>query len=160
MSEWTAFFGAEVAAAAALAGLVFVGVSINLDKILKTPGLSGRAAEAVIVLLAVLIVASLLLVPGQRTAFIGIELLVAGLTVWAGLVTIHWAAFRDWAAKYPAPFVVRVALGQGATLPLVVAGIAVLLQGTGGVYWTVPAVVCSFGLAFLAAWSLLIEINR
>ncbi len=65
MSEWESFFVAEAGASAALAGLVFVGVSINLDKVLRAPGLPGRAGEALVVLLAVLITSSLLLVPGQ-----------------------------------------------------------------------------------------------
>jgi hypothetical protein len=44
MSDWTNFFMVEAEAAAALGGLVFVGVSINLDKIVSNPGygLTGR----------------------------------------------------------------------------------------------------------------------
>ncbi len=49
----------------AAAGLVFVGVSINLDKILKYAGLPGRPLEALIALIPVLITSSLMLVPGQ-----------------------------------------------------------------------------------------------
>ena len=66
MSGWESFFVAQVGASAAVAGLVFVGVSINLDKILKYAGLPGRAQEALIVLMLVLVVSSLMLVPGQR----------------------------------------------------------------------------------------------
>jgi hypothetical protein len=35
VSEWGNFFIAQVGASAALAGLIFVGVSINLERILK-----------------------------------------------------------------------------------------------------------------------------
>lgn len=44
MSDWTKFFMVEAEAAGALGGLVFVGVSINLDKIMSNPdyGLTGR----------------------------------------------------------------------------------------------------------------------
>lgn len=44
MSDWTNFFVVEAGTAAVLAGLVFVGVSINLDKIVSNPdyGLTGR----------------------------------------------------------------------------------------------------------------------
>ena len=44
MSDWTNFFVVEAGAAAVLAGLVFVGVSIDLDKIVSNPGygLTGR----------------------------------------------------------------------------------------------------------------------
>src|SRR5215210_5415460 len=57
MDEWHDFFLAQAGAAGVLTGLVFVGVSINLEKIVSDPssGLAGRAAEALILLVAVLI---------------------------------------------------------------------------------------------------------
>jgi len=57
-------------------------------------------------------------------------------------------------------FVLRVALGQIATLPLVVAGIAVLAGGLGGLYWLVVGMAFSILVALFEAWVLLIEINR
>ncbi len=46
MSDWTNFFMVEAGAAAVLARLMFVGVSINLDKIVSNPdyGLMVRVA--------------------------------------------------------------------------------------------------------------------
>jgi hypothetical protein len=57
-------------------------------------------------------------------------------------------------------FVVRVAGGQLATLPFIVAGIAVLAGGLGGLYWLVADMVFSILVALFDAWVLLIEINR
>jgi len=65
MTGWESFFVAQVGASAAVAGLVFVGVSINLDKILKYVGLPARAMEALVVLILVLVTSSLMLVPGH-----------------------------------------------------------------------------------------------
>lgn len=160
MSEWESFFVAEVGASAALAGLVFVGVSINIDKVVHSPGLPGRAAEALFVLLAVLIASSLLLVPDQRLNLVGLELMVVGLADWAAVVAIQRAARRTWAPQHRHVFLARVVLGQMATLPFALAGAAVLLRGADGLYLLVPAVVASFVLAFFDAWALLIEINR
>ncbi|HEX3901634.1 MAG TPA: hypothetical protein VH853_02220 [Polyangia bacterium] len=42
---WESFFVAEVGAAAALTGLLFVAVSINLSKVLAFPQLPGRAGN-------------------------------------------------------------------------------------------------------------------
>ena len=51
MDQWVNFFFAEVGASAALTGLVFVGVSINLKRILSLPKLPNRALEAPVLLL-------------------------------------------------------------------------------------------------------------
>ena len=50
MGDWHDFFVTAAQAAAALAGLIFVGVSINLEMIMANPryGLAGRALEALV----------------------------------------------------------------------------------------------------------------
>jgi hypothetical protein len=90
MSEWHEFFLAEAGVAAVLTGLVFIGVSINLDKIMSNPGhgLPGRALEALVLLMAVLVGTSFLLVAGQGTVLVGVEILAVGIVVWAAIVTI------------------------------------------------------------------------
>ena len=78
MSVWNDFFTAELAASAALVGLIFVGISINLTRIVTIPRLPSRALLALIVLLAILVVSSLLLVPGQSLTLVGSEVLIVG----------------------------------------------------------------------------------
>jgi hypothetical protein len=165
MDEWHDFFLAQAGAAGVLTGLVFVGASINLQKILSQPGsgLPGRAAEALILLVAVLTASVLLLVPGQGPVMIGAEVLVVGLATWGWVVVIQLLRLRSWRAMRQdlrQAYVLRVALGQIVTLPLVVAGIAVLAGGLGGLYWLVAGMVFSMLVALFEAWVLLIEINR
>ena len=165
MDEWHDFFLAQAGAAGVLAGLVFVGASINLEKIVSQPGsgLPGRVAEALILLVAVLTASVLLLVPNQGPVMVGAEVLVVGLAAWGWVVVIQLLRLRSWRAMRPdlrQAFVLRVALGQIATLPLVVAGIAVLAGGLGGLYWLVAGMVFSILVALFEAWVLLIEINR
>lgn len=76
MSRWESFMLAEVGAAAVLTGLIFIGVSISLSKILSSPRLTNRALQALILLLAILVMCSLLLVPGQPLVVYGVEVLV------------------------------------------------------------------------------------
>jgi modulator of FtsH protease len=45
-------------------------------------------------------------------------------------------------------------------IPFVIAGIAVLAWGEGGLYWIVPGVILCFLDAMINAWVLLIEIHR
>ena len=160
MSGWDSFFVAQVGASAALAGLVFVGVSINLTKIMSFADLPARALEAVVVLLSVLIASSLLLVPGQPTALLGAEVLVVGLLVWATITAIQTNTYRKVGASYRWEYVVHIVLGQLATLAFVLAGVALLLRGASGGYWIVPGIICCYLDAISQAWILLIEINR
>ena len=165
MDQWHDFFLAQAGAAGVLTGLVFVGVSINLEKIVSESGsgLPGRAAEALILLVAVLTASILLLVPGQGPVMVGAEVLTVGLAAWGWIVAIQLPLLRSWQTMRPdlrGPFVLRVAMGQIATIPAIVAGIAVLAGGLGGLYWLVAGMVFSILAALFEAWVLLIEINR
>jgi len=165
MDEWNDFFLATSAAAGVLTGLVFVGVSINLEKIVSQSGsgLTGRAAEALILLLAVLTASILLLVPGQSISLMGGEVLVVGLAAYAWIVTIQLLHLRKWStipSGLRVPLVLRVTLAQISTLPTVIAGIAVLIVGFDGLYWLVAGMVFSTLAAMFDAWVLLVEINR
>jgi hypothetical protein len=165
MNEWHDFFLAQAGAAGVLTGLVFVGVSINLQKIVSNPssGLAGRAAEALILLVAVLLASVLVLVPGQGPGVLGAEVLVVGLAAWGWIVAIQLPRLRDWGtmrADLRGPFVLRVVVGQVATLPLVIAGVGVLSVGPGGLYWLMAGTVFSILAALFEAWVLLVEINR
>ena len=165
MDEWSDFFLAMSAAAGVLTGLVFVGVSINLEKIVSRSGggLTGRAAEALILLLAVLTASVLLLVPGQSNSLIGAEVLVVGVAAYLWVSTIQLQRLREWStmrSDLRGPLVLRVTFAQVSTIPMVVAGIAVLTVGVGGLYWIVASMVFSTLAAMFDAWVLLVEINR
>ena len=94
---------------------------------------------------------------------VGAEVLVVGLAAWGWILVIQLALLRSWQTMRPdlrGPFVLRVAMGQIATIPAIVAGIAVLAGGLGGLYWLVAGMVFSILAALFEAWVLLIEINR
>ncbi len=160
MNGWENFFIAEVGASAALLGLIFVGVSINLDKILSISGLPNRALLALIILLTILIISSVMLIPSQTLTLIGIELLLLGLIAWIILTSLDVNILRTRKAQYRLPYMMNVTLSQIASLPYIIAGIIVLTRGAGGLYWLVPAIIFSFIKAILDAWVLLVEINR
>src|SRR5215218_4319907 len=109
---WGELFLAEAGASAALAGLLFVATSINLTKILEVRGLVGRAGEAIVLLVAVLIVSTLVLVPDQPRVALGTELLVTGLLAWSILVVIHARAVRGGIGPSRPVLVARGAMAQ------------------------------------------------
>lgn len=166
MDEWHDYFLAQAGAAGVLIGLVFVGASINLEKILaeQGSGLPGRAAEAMILLGAVLTVSSLMLLPGQSVLFAGIEVLVIGGVTWIWVLSIQLRLLRNWQTMKSLglrlPFMLRVTLGQFATLPFMVAGIVMLGVGMAGLYWLAAGMGFSILVALFGAWVLMIEINR
>jgi hypothetical protein len=165
MADWHDFFLAAAGAAAVLAGLVFVGLSINLDMIMSNPtyGLPGRALEALVVLVAILIATILLLVPAQGMVLAGVEVLAVGAADWVFVVIIHLRQLKNWRSLEPAlrwNFVGRVVVGQAATLLLVAAGVGVLSWGVDGLCVIVGAVILSFLAAVAEAWVLLVEIHR
>lgn len=79
---WHELFVGVAGAAAALTGLLFVSLSINLQQILKQVWLPRRAGLTVMLLFEALVIAILGLVPGQSPVALGVELLGLGVGVW------------------------------------------------------------------------------
>jgi hypothetical protein len=159
-TEWESLFLAEAGASAALAGLLFVALSINLERILKGAGLPGRAGEAIVLLLTVLVVSTWVLVPGQSPTVLGAELLGSGLFAWLILVAVHIRAVRGHVAPSRRLLIQRIVLAQAAVLPLLVGGVSLMLRVGGGLYWLVPGVLLCLLVAVVDAWVLLVEILR
>jgi len=161
MADWTAFFSAELGAAAALAGLVMVSISINLPKILEDPSLPGRAAETLALPTGVVVVASYVLVPGQSAVALGSEIAGAGALMWL-LPTYLQLRLRHAQGRgaHWRNFVPRVLLTQVSALPVIAAG-GMLMTGTpGAFYWMVPGIVTALISTVINAWVLLVEILR
>jgi len=78
LDTWSSFFQGELGAAAALAGLLFVSVSVNQAKILELGRMADRGLEALGILFLIIMVTSLPLVPGQPLRLLGAEILVLG----------------------------------------------------------------------------------
>ncbi len=160
MDEWQGFFSAGAGAAATLSGLILVGVSINLNKILSAPKLADRALQALMLLSAVLVVGLLLLVPGQTASLLGIEILLIGLLAWGAVTAIDLRNWRSVEDDYRRLLLQSLAINQLALIPYTLAGVTLLWQGFGGLYWLAPALLVFFAKAILDSWVLLVEIDR
>jgi len=159
VEPWSDLFVAAAGAGAALAGLVFVAVSINIERILALKGLAERGLETVVTLLVVVIIALAGLIPGQSTVALGVELLLIAVA-YLGLIIKLWPSVRPsveapWTWTFGRIFV-KVIL----VVPLVVGSIGLIAEGGGGLYWIVGAIVGGITGAVATAWVLLVEILR
>ena len=160
MNDWSNFFVANAGASAALTGLIFVGVSINLTKILSMTLMPERAVISLILLFSILIRSVLLLVPGKTLHAIGIEILVTGFITWSIVTLLDFVIIRKKEKKWKRLYVLNLFFNQVALFPYFICGIVILNHGVDGLYWIVIAFIFSYIKAVIDAWVLLVEINR
>jgi hypothetical protein len=160
ITDWHDFFVAQTGAFAALTGLVFVALSINLKQILSSPGLPGRAGEAVTVLVEPVLIGLVCLLPLQSVRALGAELLVIAVAGWVVVSTILVTARRALRARPLHQVVIRIVLVQSATLLIVVAAAVLLTGRVSGLYWVAAGTGVCLVVGLTNAWVLLIEILR
>jgi hypothetical protein len=159
IAEWKDFFVAVSGASAALAGLLFVALSINLARIVELPGIADRAGETLISLGSVLVAALLGLVPQSPVAF-GFELLFVASLAWWVPTRFHIRAVRLRLYDTAYHGFLRVLFAQVATLPLGIGAVSFLLRRGGGLYWLAAGLILPLMVSMFNAWVLLVEIMR
>lgn len=155
---WADFALAVAGAAAALTGLLFVAVSLNLDQILAYPHLPGRAASTLGALGTLLLVALCMLAPAQGRGWLGGEVAVVAALLAAGVIRTQLRVLR--VPDNPEHFLTAlVALLVPAVL-LLVGGLSLIVGVGGGLYWVLAGTATGFAGTLLNAWVLLVEIKR
>jgi hypothetical protein len=163
LAGWESFLVAMVGAAAALAGLLVVAISINLREIIRYPSLPGRAGEAIAILAGALVASGLALMPDQSLAVIGVELAVVSVFVWAFTTSIQVRQHRRGRGddqRAPSTLVGQVVLIQFATVPPIVAGVLLMSGVEDGMYFFAIGTMAAFVAALVNAWVLLVEVLR
>lgn len=164
MEGWHDFFHAEVDASAARAGLLFVGLSLNITQILKFPWLPRRAEQTLVMLMMALLQASATLLPGQSLHVLGLELLatLAATAMSTNVVVRNLRARPDPDAypQYERSAIANAALGYIALIPALVGAVMVTAGLSARLYWVAGAILLSFVYSILQAWVLLVEILR
>jgi hypothetical protein len=159
-AEWSAFFSVLAESAATLTGLVFVAVSLNLTRILATPGLTGRAAESVLRLFGAVLVSACVLIPRQPKPLLGGEILFlgCGLLGSQAVFLIHYFTAKTGHPRWWGLF--RISWTLLANVPLVVAGVLLCAGSSAGLYWLAAGCMFSLISGVGNSWVLLIEILR
>jgi hypothetical protein len=155
---WHDFFMGTIGASAALTGLLFVAISINLEQILKYPQLPGRAAVTLGVLVSALVVSGFGLAPGQGNRALGIEIAAAGAVVAVqALWVTHGKRTPDGPEARVVEHLVTLLL---PSVTFVVGGVSLAAGEGGGLYWVLAAILFAFVSASINGWVLLVEIKR
>ena len=156
---WSDYFLASAGVGAALAGLVFVALSINLARILRTPGVTGRGAEALALLVSPALVGIVGLWPLDDPARVGIAIALVGAGSWLTVTSIQFLSTRA-ASATAFQRGMRLVLGQLGTLPVIAAGVS-LVTGVGfGLDFLVLGALSAIVAGLVGAWVLLVEILR
>ena len=95
--QWHGLFEAIAGPAATLAGLIFVAVSLNLKAILPGRVLPSVAARSLAVLVALVLMCTFGLAPGQQHVALRIEILALGVVLFTGVMitTLHTMSAGD-----------------------------------------------------------------
>ena len=134
MGDWEAFYAAQLGAAAAPGGLVFVGLSLHLKKILSYAWLPGRALLALMVLMAILVISSFMLMPGQSLTALGLEIAAVGVLLFFVGSGMEIYALRKVNLQNRRPFIGNLVLLEIGILPFIFGGVLLLFGIESGFY--------------------------
>lgn len=158
--EWTDFSVAVLGAAAALTGLLFASISINIERIMADERLPTRAAQTLVLFATPAVLCICLLIPHQPRGVLGTELILAGALAGALLLRLNGQGRRTDQEPLSGWLATRLAPSVLIPLFLIVAGITLVLQAGGGLYWAAPATLVAVLAGLTNTWVLLVEILR
>jgi hypothetical protein len=152
IADWHDFFLLTGTAAATLAGLVFVALTLRPEALDRDsrPGARALARQLFGNFVGVLLLSLLALIPGQGREALGVEFVLAGAlgvaTTVARLRRIGWAGERGWRSS--------AGLGLGTQTLVVLGGAAVFAGLSLGPYLYGVAAAAILMLAFVNTWQL------
>jgi modulator of FtsH protease len=158
--DWQTFFATEAGVGAALTGLVFVALSINLKQILSLPGLAGRAGEAILLLLFPVIIGLVGATPQASRHALGGEFLGAAAVLVAMIGRILYSGRRVAEGRPVFEFATRASAALAPAVVAVVAGALLAAGSSAGFWYEMVATLLCFISGVADAWVLLVEILR
>jgi hypothetical protein len=154
---WLSFGEALAAVAGALTGLLFVAVSVKSDVLAASRSLTSRAAQTLVLFMTSVLIAVLLVAP-QPPAALGSELLALAAVSGTALLVLDRRAGHG-SDQRVARFIERFSPNTITAVLVGVAGLTLLLQADGGLYWLIPAAVTSLLGGVVNAWLFLVRVT-
>jgi hypothetical protein len=157
VSGWSDFAVVIGASTASLLGLLFVAVSFRGEKIAASDELRNRSAQTLSLLLTGLLVAALLVVPGQHLWTLGAEYLALALIV----ARLAFVLDRRAGGKSGSAIARRLDSTNPTIVTcslLVVAALVLILGHPDGIYVLVPALIAVLVGGVMNAWLILVRL--
>jgi hypothetical protein len=157
-TEWHDFFLVTGGGAAALAGLVFVGMSINLDVVAHNVTHRLRAVNMLTGFVAAFMICALALMGGQDHEAVGAEWLVVA----AGAAVVYVRNYAHAARLGGSTSELRpdrLAAGVACYVGEVVGAVVLILGFVGGLYVAAISLIISFALLISGSWLLLVAVQ-
>jgi hypothetical protein len=153
--QWNSFFVLVGTGSAALTGLVFVAVTINLDGVAKDATHKYRAINMLSGFTSVFVISALALMGHQTHRTFGIEWLVASVFA-AGINTNGYVqGFKLDGSRYAlSPF--RIAGGSACYLGQIVGSLVLFFGSSAGIYVGAIALVVNFYFLVSGSWLLIL----
>jgi modulator of FtsH protease len=160
MGDWNTLFAVTSGSAATLAGLIFVGLSINLDKLVRTSGLLMGVAAALALLAFVIGISILLLIPEQSMRVDGIEVL--GMTIVASFIVGLFSrrSILRSTGEHHRYTIMLSSLRVAALVPWFAGGILLIGRHDAGMDLLVLGFLIAFVVSIGEAWVVLVEMDR
>lgn len=161
-ADWHDFYVMTGGAAAALAGLLFVAMSLHAREIMANPFYSNRAIGTLMSLASQLLISGAVLIPGQPVWLLGVEVEAAAL-LFTAFIAIQIMNRRQDAPPVASTWTHRTMEFGGGTLWIVlfnVAGVSLLLRAGGGLYLLAAVMFFMFAWNIYIAWVLITEVSE
>ena len=156
--QWHDFFIMVGGAAAALAGLVFVALSLNLNVVMRDATHRYRAIGTLTNFVGIFTICALALMGGQNHVAVGIEWLLA--SAGAGAVYVYgYLRARDSGGSHTTLSRLRTVSGTGLYLTEAAGAIVLLFDLVAGLYIAAVAMVILTAYSVSGAWLLLVGVH-
>jgi len=159
LDNWSEFLVAGAGATAALAGLIIVAMSVNVDLIITIPGMTSRAAAAIALLVIGTIALLAGLIPQSLVAY-GLEVLVLGTAaaVFAADSMVKVLRARGGATLGEA--IAKTAVGIIPAGAFLVGGAVLVAGNPEGAIGVAVGTLTAIAVSVVNAWVVLVEIKR
>ena len=161
-ADWQNFYVMTGGAAAALTGLLFVAMSLHAKAIMDNRFYSNRAIGTLTSLTSQLLLAGVVLIPGQSVTAIGVEVEAAAL-FFLGLTIRSILSRGPESGSVPTTRLRQAVELVGGTIWLVLfnaAGVSLIVRGGGGFYWLAAVMFFMFAWNIYIAWVLITEVSE